>query len=1100
MVKTRSSISPSASSKAMNPKNKSKETMSEGSDSGESALSSKRKRNNVGSKKGKHADRPLKKMKQVIDEEDVEYDSDDLEIGVPDSIKEWEQYFKPESRVKGKMIFFPNTLENKVIANINAKLSPEQIRLFRKSCFGHLLDMKPILYQPQLIHNALLREVHQKNEKEMWFKFGCENFRFSLAEFAVITGLLCNGDNDMKKYAKRENAFVDKYFFEQQVTHGAVEQRFMFSEFKSDEYAVKMAILYLLTNGLICSPAVKKVSDELMNIVGLGEYDSFPWGKIVFDLTLHNLMIALRGRKRTDLSDDSCGKGKAKVKRKQTKENSKTYKLPGFPYAFMVWLYETIPLCLKASICQYDASQEYRICRWSSTGNPNSGELDRKIFMSSKLKAQAILPTDVERKMMKLEGFDFPVLETSEDDFDDEPLQRKHYEKGDPSGIQRSYGVGKSDLVELKNNVKMLVGNQTKFDESLSLLSTEMKCSVKECELNMKSYIDAKIDGSLKFYLDMKFNELRNCFLSGNDGGNVVVSDEDTFNMNDDDLVLTNEEEPVVEVEKAGDEMLVDNKVEEVLDVTNIENKNDGGSQPTFDIMCFITSQPGDEKGDDDKKEVVDDDHEMFKNGSNKLREDDNDGDDKGIGGDGVGAKEVKGGGNVGGSSGGVSAGESAIKEGKEVVSVNEKVADDEMIYEETKEFTGATEKLGDSQGTEDSITLSALEKINDIEETIAKGKVLHKEVMASNQRNIAKDLNVEFTPKVVKRAAKPASVMKSPYTTNFGSASSGKPTGEVYGLFPFSNGLMAMPDELQVKSFEQWFKAGFNDKNKLKKFKQEDRVLKVPLDFVVVKVNDKMWFYDLRTPGRNLSCSHIDVCFYYLRKQIKYDKSVRVAASTTDCFFAAHIFDLYNKFCANDEDINSVPRDTKAAAYIAGFGLLCGKPWFVLDFMLFPVNVMALAHWILCVFDIKMRCLKVCNSLRRGKFKDSRSFVNAFAVILPILLSHVDFYGRRSDIDKSTQYFQGVKDTDPLEIVFIDKLPQQDQCDCGVFVIKYAEYFIHEMINNVPKTLNMDFVRKKMCVELFVHAMKKELNGYESGSEFTGKMPKATRGALKIG
>ncbi|KAF4368876.1 hypothetical protein F8388_013487 [Cannabis sativa] len=500
MVKTRSSTSPSASSKAMNPKNKSKETMSEGSDSGESELSSKRKRNNVGSKKGKHADRPLKKMKQVIEEEDVEYDSDDLEIGVPDSIKlclgfsmsillflnfvlmdllvtEWEQYFKPESRVKGKMIFFPNTLENKVIANINAKLSPEQIRLFRKSCFGHLLDMKPILYQPQLIHNALLREVHQKNEKEMWFKFGCENFRFSLAEFAVITGLLCNGDNDMKKYAKRENAFVDKYFFEQQVTHGAVEQRFMFSEFKSDEYAVKMAILYLLTNGLICSPAVKKVSDELMNIVGLGEYDSFPWGKI-----------------------------------------------------------------------------------------------------------------------------------------------------------------------------------------------------------------------------------------------------------NDDDLVLTNEEEPVVEVEKAGDEMLVDNKcnVEEVLDVTNIENKNDGGSQPTFDIMCFITSQPGDEKGDDDKKEVVDDDHEMFKNGSNKLREDDNDGDDKGIGGDGVGAKEVKGGGNVGGSSGGVSAGESAVKEGKEVVSVNEKVADDEMIYEETKEFTGATEKLGDSQGTEDSITLSALEKINDIEETIA--KVLHKE------------------------------------------------------------------------------------------------------------------------------------------------------------------------------------------------------------------------------------------------------------------------------------------------------------------------------------------------------------------------------------
>ncbi|KAF4379955.1 hypothetical protein G4B88_029947 [Cannabis sativa] len=282
--------------------------------------------------------------------------------------------------------------------------------------------------------------------------------RFSLAEFAVITGLLCNGDNDMKKYAKRENAFVDKYFFEQQVTHGAVEQRFMFSGFKSDEYAVKMAILYLLTNGLICSPAVKKV-------------------------------------------------------------------------------------------------------------------------------------------------------------------------------------------------------------------------------------------------------------------------------------------------EKVEDEMLVDNKcnVEEVLDDTIVENKNDGGSQPTFDIMCFITSQPSDDNGNDDKKEVVDDDHEMFKNGSNKLREDNNDGDDKGIGGDEVGAKEVKGGGNVGASSGGVSAGESAVKEGEEVVGggVNEKVADDKVIYDETKECTVAvTKKLGDSQGTEDSITLFTLEKINDIEEKIAKGKVLHNEIMAPNQRNNAKETN----------------------------------------------------------------------------------------------------------------------------------------------------------------------------------------------------------------------------------------------------------------------------------------------------------------------------------------------------------------------
>ncbi|KAF4354443.1 hypothetical protein F8388_018403 [Cannabis sativa] len=99
--------------------------------------------------------------------------------------------------------------------------------------------------------------------------------------------------------------------------------------------------------------------------------------------------------------------------------------------------------------------------------------------------------------------------------------------------------------------------------------------------------------------------------------------------QNDDDLVLTNEKELVVEVEKVEDEMFVENKcnVENVLDETIVENK--------FSFVVYLlylnisNNLPANDNGNDDKKELVDDDHEMFKNGSNKLREDDNDGDDK---------------------------------------------------------------------------------------------------------------------------------------------------------------------------------------------------------------------------------------------------------------------------------------------------------------------------------------------------------------------------------------------------------------------------------------------------------------------------------------
>uniref|UniRef100_A0A803PN91 Uncharacterized protein n=1 Tax=Cannabis sativa TaxID=3483 RepID=A0A803PN91_CANSA len=80
MVKIQSSLSPSVSSKAMNSKRKTKETLCKGSDSGESDLSMKRRKNSNESKKGKCAHRPLKKIKHVVEKDDVEYDSDDLRL------------------------------------------------------------------------------------------------------------------------------------------------------------------------------------------------------------------------------------------------------------------------------------------------------------------------------------------------------------------------------------------------------------------------------------------------------------------------------------------------------------------------------------------------------------------------------------------------------------------------------------------------------------------------------------------------------------------------------------------------------------------------------------------------------------------------------------------------------------------------------------------------------------------------------------------------------------------------------------------------------------------------------------------------------------
>ncbi|KAF4349476.1 hypothetical protein G4B88_015909 [Cannabis sativa] len=237
MVKTRSSISPSHSVKVAADKKK-MENVSDDGDRDDSDRSG----GSGGSSDGSRGS-ALQKRKRSVFICGFDY----LFLGLCLSLlwKEWDLYFKPGEKIQGKVIH-------------------------------------PVGFQSQLVHNALHREVYQKNEKEMWFKFGDENFRFSLAEFAVVSGLLCVGDADLSKYTHRENAFVDRYFCDQTVTVSAVEHRFMYSDFKSDEYAVKMAVLYLVTNCLISSVYSKKVPVEILNIIGVDEYGSFPWGIPVF--------------------------------------------------------------------------------------------------------------------------------------------------------------------------------------------------------------------------------------------------------------------------------------------------------------------------------------------------------------------------------------------------------------------------------------------------------------------------------------------------------------------------------------------------------------------------------------------------------------------------------------------------------------------------------------------------------------------------------------------------------------------------------------------------------------------------------------------------
>ncbi|XP_060966966.1 uncharacterized protein LOC133035161 [Cannabis sativa] len=437
-------------------------------------------------------DRKSKKLKlksvAEVDEGDLESE-DESSIAIPSKAKLWEFYLKPEERFCGKIIFWAHN--DDVLVDIRAKLTEKQRAMFVATCFGHLLDIQSYKLQHQIFHTALNREVHQPNSKEMWFDFGHDRVRFGLGQFAVISGLLCKGDIDMMKYVGKGDVFVDKYFSDMTVTHGAVKQRFLSSTFKDDDFAVRMAVLYLVTNYLLSKPPDKHVSIELLHLVGSGEFDSFPWGKVVYDTTLYYLRLGLKGKKGAKLKALAKAKG---IDKKGSDSNCKTYKLAGFPFIFQVWLYEVIPLFRSQNICFFDPSSTYRVCMWSSAKEVTSSEVERKIYLSSKLSVTPVFPSAEENEKFDLTGFNFSYFSLSDDDFESVKVPKRQLDKGEFSGVKEKVTVGGPMFDDVKHYVMRIINEQSEIGSSLKELRKDIDDKFVQFESKMKAHIDSKIE------------------------------------------------------------------------------------------------------------------------------------------------------------------------------------------------------------------------------------------------------------------------------------------------------------------------------------------------------------------------------------------------------------------------------------------------------------------------------------------------------------------------------------------------------------------------------------------------------------------------------
>ncbi|KAL6514181.1 hypothetical protein OROHE_019168 [Orobanche hederae] len=331
----------------------------------------------------------------------------------------------------------------------------------------------------------------------------------------------------------------------------------------------------------------------------------------------------------------------------------------------------------------------------------------------------------------------------------------------------------------------------------------------------------------------------------------------------------------------------------------------------------------------------------------------------------------------------------------------------------------------------------------------------------------------------VGKRAAVKSAVLRSPYTTDFGSADCKElilyPKDIRKGISAFPDECMKFPNVSEVLLFDEVYKFPGSSDN-----------INPPFSFGDIRISSKMWFYSLLTPNKWINddaSSHINIAFYYLRKLARHSPKVRVKVTTVNSWFHVKITNLYKEYIMKCFHKYVLREEMDIREYVLGYSMCINTPWAEVDYVLFPINMDKPGHWFLLIFDIRRRALVLYNTLEQSsvvmKLK-LKEVCEPYVFSLPIILSGCGFWKSRNDIDRTTSSFTKYGLDGPLELA--------SRVDCGVFTIGFAEHFIFQKMEDMLTRFSVKAYRKKLCVNLYVHASNKEVCGYESDIEHPGR------------
>ncbi|CDY48585.1 BnaCnng16440D [Brassica napus] len=197
---------------------------------------------------------------------------------------------------------------SRAIKKIIKGLDEEEILSIRASSFGKIIDIgeKP-LFSGRFTRYMMSRQLKVKKKHEVWFRFAGQPIRFSLREFAIVTGLPC-GKFPPKSKMKMKETITEKPYWPslfgkvEVVTVSSVIKMLRRRTVTDRETRIKFACLAILSSVLLPTSLNMKISREHAEAIeDMDDFYSFPWGRLAYEM----LMNSIKERDEISLSQNT---------------------------------------------------------------------------------------------------------------------------------------------------------------------------------------------------------------------------------------------------------------------------------------------------------------------------------------------------------------------------------------------------------------------------------------------------------------------------------------------------------------------------------------------------------------------------------------------------------------------------------------------------------------------------------------------------------------------------------------------------------------------------------------------------------------------------